>query len=136
MRTHILYAYQTQTICVPEQVVCISSMSDMCTINVYAYRTRTICIPEHVVCISDTDDMRTHSFVRISSMSNMHTRAGSMHIGHRRYVYTFICTHIVHVQYAHQSRWYTYRTQMICIPEQVVRISSMSDMRTINVYAY
>src|ERR1700719_1096654 len=115
MRTHILYAYQTQTICVPEQVVCISSMSDMRTINVYAYRTQTICIPEQVVHISDTDNicimdnhpclicvpgqivLGTHighkryaynKCVCISDTNDMHTRAGSMHIRHRN-VYAY-----------------------------------------------
>ena len=62
-------------ICIPEQVVRISSVSDMRTINVYAYRLSPICIqinvyayrlcpicaPEQVVCMLDMDDMHTNN---------------------------------------------------------------------------
>src|ERR1700731_2969632 len=102
-------AYQTQTICIQISCVCILSMSDMCTINVYAYCPCLICVPPAKVHISDTDDMHTNK----------------------------MCMHIVHVQYAYQSRWYAYRLCPICILPALVRISSVSDMHIVCVqYAY
>ena len=47
-------AYRTQTICVPEQVVHISDMDDMCTkyyLPWYAYQTWTIVHYTNIVCV-------------------------------------------------------------------------------------
>src|ERR1700731_2810147 len=130
MHTHLLYAYRTQMICVPEQVVCISSMSDMRTINVYAYQKRTICKPPalgmHIVCVQYVYHLLWYAyrtwticvhilFVCISSVSDMRTRAGGMHIGHGQYAYTFIVC-ILDTDDMHTNK-------CVCI-------SSVSDMRT------
>ena len=145
------YTYRPCPICGTEQVVHISFVSNMCTINVYAYRTRTICIPP--------------ALVRILSMSDMRTRAGGTHIGHRQYAYqsrwyaycpcpicippalvcissvSDMCTtcsgmHIRHGQYAYTFYLYAYCLCLICAPEQVVRISDTDNMHTHLLYAY
>src|ERR1700719_5329153 len=103
-------------ICIPPALVCISSVSDMCTtcsgmhighgqyaytFYLYAYHLCLICAPEQVVCISDTDNMHTHLLYAYRTQ--------------------MICIHI---------HLYAYRLCPICTPEQVVRISDTDNMCT------
>src|ERR1700726_493235 len=99
MQRNLLYTYRPCMICIDISVsdmrTTCSGMHIVCVRYAYTF----------IVCISDTDDMRTKYYLPWYAYwtRTICIHIYCMHIRHRQYVYTFICMHIVRVQYAHQS---------------------------------